>query len=213
MMLAPTTAAALPSAAAAKHPARFTVEQFHRLCEAVPEQRLELIDGELLQVIAKGTRHTAVVHRLITAIQTWLAATPEPPLQLRVEAPLDLGPANEPEPDLALVARRDDDYWHAHPTAADTVLVIEVSDSSLAFDLDAKARLYAAAGIPHYWVVDVQEPRLHVLRQQTATPAPASATPSVPASASGAAPAAVAMPRLPDLKLAVERLLQGLPQP
>ena len=99
----------------ARSPARFTVEQFHRLCQAVPEQRLELIDGEVLQVIAKGTRHTAVVHRLITVIQSVLVAHPESVLQLRVEAPLDLGPANEPEPDLALVARRDDDYWTAHP--------------------------------------------------------------------------------------------------
>ncbi|MFM8604160.1 MAG: Uma2 family endonuclease [Cyanobium sp.] len=82
--------------AIAKHPARFTVEQFHRLCEAVPEQRLELIDGEVLQVIAKGTRHTAVVHRLIAVIQAWLEASPQLPLQLRVEAPLDLGPATEP---------------------------------------------------------------------------------------------------------------------
>jgi len=159
--------AASPAAAfrhPARCPARFSVEQFHRLCEAVPEQRLELIDGEVLEVIAKGTRHTAVVHRLIRAIEACLAAAPHAPLQLRVEAPLDLGPAHEPEPDLALVARRDDDYWHAHPTAAETSLVIEVADSSLVFDLEAKARLYGAAGIPHYWVVDVQEPRLHVVQ-------------------------------------------------
>jgi Uma2 family endonuclease len=153
--------------AAVKLHARFTVEQFHRLCDAVPELRLELIDGEVLQVIAKGTRHTAVVHRLIAAIQATLAALPQAPLQLRVEAPLDLGPADEPEPDLALVARRADDYWDAHPTAADIALVIEVADSSLAFDLDAKARLYGAAGIPHYWVIDVQAPRLHVVREQS----------------------------------------------
>lgn len=152
---------------AAKAHARFTVEQFHRLCAAVPEQRLELIDGEVLQVIAKGTQHTAVVHRLIAVLQALLAdpAGPGQRWQLRVEAPLDLGPGNEPEPDLALVARRADDYWQAHPTAADTWLVIEVADSSLAFDLDTKARLYATAGISHYWVVDVQRPRLHRLRE------------------------------------------------
>jgi len=158
---------------AAKRHARFTVEQFHRLCGVVPEQRLELIGGEVLEVIAKGTRHTAVVHRLIRLIETWLAADPELPLQLRVEAPLDLGPSDEPEPDLALVCRRDDDYWHAHPTAADTTLVIEVADSSLAFDLEAKAHLYAAAGIPQYWVVDMQEPRLHVVVDAEATVDPA----------------------------------------
>jgi hypothetical protein len=59
------------------------------------------------------------------------------------------------------LARRDDGYWQAHPSAADTWLVIEVADSSLAFDLDTKAKLYATAGIPHDWVADVQRPRLH----------------------------------------------------
>lgn len=151
-----------------KRHARFTVDQFHRLCEAVPEQRLELIDGEVLQVIAKGTRHTAVVHRLIKRVQQLLVDHPQAALQLRVEAPLDLGPGNEPEPDLALVAQCDDDYWSAHPTAAQTTLVIEVADSSLAFDLDAKARLYAAAGVANYWVIDVLQPRLHRVREQTA---------------------------------------------
>ena len=146
-----------------KRHARFSVDQFHRLCDAVPEQRLELIDGEVLQVIAKGTRHTAVVHRLIAVIQHWLAGPSGSELQLRVEAPLDLGPANEPEPDLALVACRDDDYWSAHPTAAQTALVIEVADSSLSFDCEIKQRLYAAAGIAQYWVIDVQQPRLLVL--------------------------------------------------
>lgn len=175
--------------AAAKHPARFSVEQFHRLCDAVPEQRLELIDGEVLQVIAKGTRHTAVVHRLMAAIQELLAAQPALPLQLRIEAPLDLGSANEPEPDLALVARRPDDYWTAHPTAADTLLVIEVADSSLAFDLDNKARLYASAGIPHYWVIDVQQPCLHLVHM----------------------PGKAMDPWITALRGSVERLLRELP--
>ncbi|MFM7734224.1 MAG: Uma2 family endonuclease [Cyanobium sp.] len=173
----------------ARFPARFTVEQFHRLCEAVPEQRLELIDGELLQVIAKGTRHTAAVHRLIEAIQAALAQGPPLPLQLRVESPLDLGPNTEPEPDLALVGRREDDYWTAHPTAADTLLVIEVADTSLAFDLETKALLYSGAGISHYWVVDVQQPCLHVVH--------------------GASEEAAAW--LLDLRESVERLLANLP--
>jgi Uma2 family endonuclease len=174
----------------ARFPARFTVEQFHRLCEAVPEQRLELIDGELLQVIAKGTRHTSVVHRLIAVTQAVLDTHSESALQLRVESPLDLGPANEPEPDLALVARRDDDYWTAHPTAADTALVIEVSDTSLTFDLEAKARLYAASGIPAYWVIDVQTPCLHRVRE---APGPADTL-------------------LAALRASVERLIAGLPR-
>ncbi|MEB3321701.1 MAG: Uma2 family endonuclease [Synechococcaceae cyanobacterium] len=147
-----------------RHPhtrhARFNVEQFHRLCEAVPEQRLEPIDGEVLEVIAKGTRHSAVVNRLTRLITLFLAARPDAALELRVESPLELGPDSEPEPDLALVSLLADTDLEAHPTAADTRLVIEVADSSLRFDLEAKASLYREAGIGHYWVVDVLKPRL-----------------------------------------------------
>jgi hypothetical protein len=121
----PVVVAAQP----ARFTARFTVEPFHRLCEAVPQQRPELIDGEMWQGIAMGSRPTAVVHRLITAIEACLVEKPQAPLQLRVEAPLDLGPTTEAEPDLALVARREVDCWTAHPTAA--ALVIEAADASL----------------------------------------------------------------------------------
>jgi Uma2 family endonuclease len=157
------------AASPTRHPqtphARFSVEQFHRLCEAVPEQRLELIEGEVLEVIAKGTRHSAVVNRLNRLITLFLAARPGAALELRVESPLDLGPRSEPEPDLALVNRRGDADLEAHPGAADTLLVIEVADTSLRFDLEAKASLYREAGIPHYWVVDVLTPRLIVVAE------------------------------------------------
>lgn len=140
--------------------ARFSVEEFHRLCEALPRRRLELIDGEVLEVIAKGTRHSVVVNRLARLIHSVLASSAEVALELRVESPLHLGASSEPEPDLALVRLRGDDYLQAHPTAADTVLVIEVADTSLRFDLEGKADLYREAGIAHYWVVDVLTPRL-----------------------------------------------------
>jgi Uma2 family endonuclease len=145
--------------------ARFSVEQFHRLCEAVPEQRLELIDGEVLEVIAKGTRHSSVVNRLARLITLRVTSGPEDSLELRVESPLHLGGSSEVEPDLALVHRRSDAYLLAHPSAADTVLLIEVADTSLRFDLEAKSRLYDAAGIPNYWVIDVLRPRLIAVLQ------------------------------------------------
>ena len=153
------------------HHARFSVAEFHRLCELLPERRLELIDGEVLEVIAKGTRHTAVVHRLARAFAPLLesssgtAATP-PRWELRIEAPLDLGERQEPEPDLAVVKARADAWLHAHPTAIDTLLVVEVADASLAYDLDTKMRLYRQSGIANYWVVDVRDPACFFLLQQ-----------------------------------------------
>ena len=150
--------------------ARFSVAEFHRLCERLPERRLELIDGEVLEVIAKGSRHTAVVHRLARALTHLLEAARVgalglPGHELRIEAPLDLGEHQEPEPDLAVVTARADAWLEAHPTAADTLLVIEVADASLAYDLDTKLRLYQQAGITNYWVVDVREPMAFFLLQ------------------------------------------------
>lgn len=151
---------ASPASAETAARARFSVEQFHRVCEAVPERRLELIGGDVLDVIAKGTRHSVLVNRLNRLITLWLAQQTACLWELRVESPLWLGECDEPEPDLALVQQRADGYLDAHPTAADTILVIEVADSSLRFDLESKARLYAAAGISWYWVIDAAAPRL-----------------------------------------------------
>lgn len=180
-------AAALP---AAPHTpgARFSVEQFHRLCEALPERRLELIGGEVLDVIAKGTRHSVLLNRLNRLITLWLLEHPSLPWELRVESPLRLGERDEPEPDLALVQQRADGYLEAHPGPADTVLLLEVADSSLRFDLEIKARLYATAGIRGYWVVDVITPRLIPVMQPLAEPT-----------------------ALQDLQAAVELLLQAIP--
>ena len=150
--------------------ARFSVAEFHRLCEQLPERRLELIDGEVLEVIAKGSRHTAVVHRLARAFTPLLESHRDtspglPGHELRIKAPLDLGEHQEPEPDLAVVSARADAWFDAHPTAAETRLVVEVADASLAYDLDTKLRLYQQAGIANYWVVDEREPTAFFLLQ------------------------------------------------
>ena len=88
-----------------------------------------------------------------------------PCCELRIKAPLDLGEHQEPEPDLAVLAARADAWLDAHPTAADTLLVVEVADASLVDDLDTKLRLYQQTGIANYWVVDVREPMAFFLLQ------------------------------------------------
>jgi Uma2 family endonuclease len=91
---------------------------------------------------------------------------------LNPEGPIDVAPednpTSEPEPDIAVLAKMGTEYTGANPPASDVRLVIEVSDSTLAFDLGPKARLYARAGIPEYWVFDIGERRLIVHRDPRA---------------------------------------------
>ena len=90
-----------------------------------------------------------------------------PGFWVRTQAPLELGQSSDPEPDVSVVAGRREDYSD-HPTTA--VLVVEVSDTTLAFDRGDKANLYAAAGIADYWVIDVNGRRVEVYRDPTAGP-------------------------------------------
>jgi Uma2 family endonuclease len=88
-------------------------------------------------------------------------------LSCRAQLPIIAGDHSEPEPDIAIVTRRDDYYKDKHPSAEDVSLLVEVSHSSLNFDLGRKLRLYAASGIPEYWVVDVEHKLLHIHRAPT----------------------------------------------
>jgi len=89
---------------------------------------------------------------------------------VRCLLPFDLGAATEPLPDVVLVRGSVRDYTANHPTPADVVLLVEVADTSLLFDQTTKAELYAAAGVAEYWVLDVPNRRLTVMRQPTPLP-------------------------------------------
>jgi Uma2 family endonuclease len=82
------------------------------------------------------------------------------PHEVRVQLPVRFMPRSEPQPDFALVRHSSDAYRREHPTAKDVLLLIEVSDSTLRYDLEDKARLYATHGIPEYWVVDLVNGRV-----------------------------------------------------
>ena len=130
-------------------------------------EHLELIDGELINKMGKKRRHV----NGLTAIQLWLAAVFGGEF-VNFEAPIDVSPednpTNEPEPDLIVLSRPFAEFAEANPQSADLRLVVEVSDTTLGFDLTAKARLYARAGIADYWVLDVQGRRLIVHRDPQA---------------------------------------------
>jgi Uma2 family endonuclease len=140
-----------------------TTAEFHSLGDmgAFEGKRAMLIDGVILEEGQMNPLHAIVLELVNEAIRTAFGAG----WCLRRQLPLMLLQDTDPVPDLAVVPGRPRDYT-AHPTTAD--LVIEVADSSLAFDTNEKRLLYAKAGIREYWVVDVNGRRLHVYRDPKA---------------------------------------------
>jgi Uma2 family endonuclease len=127
-------------------------------------QRLESIEGDLI-VKARKTRRQVHAH---TRLVQWLLRTAGRDF-VNFGCPIDVAPrdnpTSEPEPDLIVLRRPFDDFDDANPSPADLQLVVEVSDSTLAFDLTRKSALYARAGIQEYWVVDLVNARLIVHRE------------------------------------------------
>ena len=146
----------LLSSSVMAQPKRFTVEDYHRLEELgflQEDDRIELIRGELIQMAAKGVAHETCIRRLLRQLPLLLnnRAT------LQCQAPITLSFDGEPEPDFSIVRNRADDYATGHPTPEDTLLVIEVSDSSLDYDRDIKLPLYAEANIRNYWLFNLPD--------------------------------------------------------
>jgi Uma2 family endonuclease len=142
---------------------RFTVDEYHKLAQAGvlgEDDRVELIEGELIQMPPIASVHAGIVGRLDRGFQ---AHVPKG-LVVWVQSPLTFAPASEPQPDLALLIPRSDDYLNSLPAASDVLLVIEVSDTTLAYDRDVKVPLYAGQGLPECWVVDANARRLEMYR-------------------------------------------------
>ena len=134
---------------------RLSVAQYRRMGEAgilTRADRVELIDGEVIDTSPAGSRHAGVVRQLARLLER---ASGDDAI-VSVQSPLHLGDASEPEPDIVLLRPRDDYYKTAHPRAADALLVIEVADTSLRFDRLIKLPLYARQGIGEVWIVDVE---------------------------------------------------------
>lgn len=153
--------------AVAAYPAqrhRLTVEEYYRMAEAGilgEDDRLELIDGEIIDMPPIGVGHTSVVKRL-NAIFTRGAGEGA---IVSVQDPIRLNARSEPQPDLALLRHRADYYRDAHPGPADVLMLVEVADSSLRYDVDVKLPLYARHGIPEVWIVDLEHRRLEIYRR------------------------------------------------
>lgn len=145
--------------------ARLSLAEYDRMVESGAfdqgeRRRLEFIQGEIREMAPIASPHEEVVDRLTE----WsFRELPEGKARVRIQNSIGLPDrASAPEPDIAWVARRD--YTQGRPGAADVLLVIEVAESSLAYDCGEKADLYAAAGIKDYWVVNLPERSIEVRR-------------------------------------------------
>ena len=136
---------------------RLTVEEAYRVSEQTGK-RLELIDGEIVFMMPPGPEHAGYTDRTDRKLSRKLP----PEYYVRCQHPIRISRFSEPQPDIAIVRARSDDYILSHPCADEVLLIIEISDSSLAQDLETKRRLYAKAEIAEYWVLDIQGRELHV---------------------------------------------------
>jgi Uma2 family endonuclease len=140
-----------------------TVDEYMRMGQAhvfAEHARLELMEGEIVEMAPIGSPHAAVVCTLDTLLRE-LA----PGALVRVQSPLVLSERSAPQPDVALLRPRADRYYNSHPSAADALLVVEVADTTLGYDLEVKRPLYARAGVVELWVVDIARRELHEFRE------------------------------------------------
>jgi Uma2 family endonuclease len=143
---------------------RFNVDEYYRMADAGilrSDARVELIDGDIIVMSPIGIPHASCVDRLSRLIGRILGDRAFE----RVQGPIRLNQGAEPLPDLAIITPRADDYAKAHPGPGDVLFVIEVMDSSADYDRGVKLGLYARAGIPEVWLVDLNEDRVEAYRK------------------------------------------------
>lgn len=131
----------------------FTAAEYYRMAEAgilTADDRVELIEGEILEMSPIGVRHPAVIDKIAALVRERVSG-----VMVRIQHPVRLSERSEPQPDLALVRVREDFYSTAHPRPQDVLLLIEVADSSVMYDRNLKIPLYARSGIPEVWLVDL----------------------------------------------------------
>jgi len=156
---------------------RLTVDQFHRMINSGilrEGEPIELIDGILVRKnnsdtggdpMTHGPKHALCVQR-VKELDSRVSLHG---CHVRQQLPLVLSHNRESEPDVAIVRGTIEDYQDGHPTAQDCLVSIEVSDSSLEYDRTVKGPIYAAAGIPMYWIVNIAERRIEVYRSPIAS--------------------------------------------
>jgi Uma2 family endonuclease len=145
---------------------RISVHRYQKMVASgvlTEADRIELIDGEMINTAPIGPKHAALSARLtkllVLAVGDSAIVSPG--------GPVNLGDFSEPQPDLMLLRPRGDYYAGKIPDASDVLLLIEISDSTLTFDQNTKRALFARHGIAEYWIIDIEGQRIHVHREPT----------------------------------------------
>ena len=141
-----------------------TVEDYHRMGEAgilCEDDRVELIEGELIDMAPIGSSHAGKVIRISTLLGATLAGR----ALISLQNPLRLNERSEPQPDITVLRLRDDFYEKSHPQPEDVLLLIEVADTTVRYDREIKIPLYARHGIPEVWLIDLRQERVEIYLQ------------------------------------------------
>jgi Uma2 family endonuclease len=145
---------------------RFTVEEYYRMAETgilTASDRVELIEGEIVEMSPIGDRHMNAVNRATMIFARGVGDK----AVVSIQNPAHMDRHNEPQPDVVLIRPREGFYGKGTPDPDDVLLLIEVSDSTLSFDLKVKLPVYARTGIREVWIVDLQKDLIHVHRKPT----------------------------------------------
>ncbi len=143
---------------------RFSVSEYHRLAQLGfigPDERTELIEGEIIPMAPIGPEHASHTRHLVQLLSSVLGES----AIVDAQNPVQLGEESEPQPDVSVLRPREDYYADAHPTPDDVLLLVEISDTSLAFDRQTKVPMYARHGIAVVWLVDLQNRAVEVYEQ------------------------------------------------
>ncbi|NEO53982.1 MAG: Uma2 family endonuclease [Okeania sp. SIO3B5] len=146
----------------------WTVDEYYLMAEAEildPEERVELIEGQVIRMAAKGIAHVIAGKQIQKLLENLLAEK----VLVWTQDPIRLNNYSEPEPDIALVMPPLKRYLDHHPTASEVYLILEIADTTLRIDTQKKAKTYSRSGIADYWVLDIVDRQLHVFRKPTET--------------------------------------------
>jgi len=143
---------------------RFSIAEYHKMGEVgifSEDERVELIEGVIIQMPPIGSKHTSTVKELNWLFSNKLSRSEA---RIGVQDPVILDDVTEPQPDISVLKPKDDAYASAHPRPDDVLLIVEAADTTLEDDRAVKLPSYAAAGIPEVWIVNIPDRRIEVYR-------------------------------------------------